>query len=203
MAEQETESGKAVDAHGEPVVDPTANVRELVIAAMQRQDDLRKADAKLFQSGLQALRDFIEARLGGMDAALAEKFGGIANQFAERDKRTEQLSLADKTAIAAALQAQKENAASTYEALIAANAKTEAGFTKQIDAIVALNTTANKGLEDKITAIGSRIDRGEGSQVGVAAHSSAQRSEVGMYVGIIGLAAAVIIPLIMLLMRGN
>src|ERR1700685_2775837 len=61
-----------------------------------------------------------------------EKFASIATQFAERDKRTEQLSLADKTAIAAALQAQKEAAGAQNEANAAAIAKSEAGVTKQI-----------------------------------------------------------------------
>ena len=47
------------------------------------------------------------------------------SQFAERDKRTEQLSLADKTAIAAALQAQKEAAGAQNESNTAAINKME------------------------------------------------------------------------------
>lgn len=38
--------GLATDASGDPVIDPTANVLQLVAAAMQRQDDLREADNK-------------------------------------------------------------------------------------------------------------------------------------------------------------
>jgi hypothetical protein len=37
--------GVGVDASGGPVVDPTANVLDLVSAAVLRQDDLRKAEA--------------------------------------------------------------------------------------------------------------------------------------------------------------
>lgn len=36
--------GPSVDSHGEPVVDPTKNVLDLVAAAIQRQDDLREAE---------------------------------------------------------------------------------------------------------------------------------------------------------------
>lgn len=42
-ANQPAGSGLGVDSGGNPVVDPTANVRELVEAAIKRQDDLRDA----------------------------------------------------------------------------------------------------------------------------------------------------------------
>lgn len=38
--------GPGVDAQGRPVVDPTRNVLDLVAAAIQRQDDLREAEAR-------------------------------------------------------------------------------------------------------------------------------------------------------------
>ena len=38
--------GPGVDVEGNPVIDPTANVRELVDAAIQRQDDLREAESR-------------------------------------------------------------------------------------------------------------------------------------------------------------
>jgi hypothetical protein len=41
-----TTPGPATDAKGNPVVDPTANVLALVAAAIQRQDDLRDAEAR-------------------------------------------------------------------------------------------------------------------------------------------------------------
>ena len=59
--------------------------------------------------------DSIAMNLDERDKRLDERFDGIGTQFQERDKRTEQLSLADKTAIAAALQAQKEAAGATNE----------------------------------------------------------------------------------------
>jgi hypothetical protein len=38
--------GPGVDAHGQPVVDPTDNVRQLTEAAVQRLDDLREAEGR-------------------------------------------------------------------------------------------------------------------------------------------------------------
>jgi hypothetical protein len=81
----------------------------------------------------------------------AEKFAAVQNQFEERDKRTEQLTLADKTAIAAALQAQKEAVNAQNIANATATTKAEIAFTKQIDS-----------LADKINDIKSRVDQGEG-----------------------------------------
>lgn len=114
-----------------------------------------------------------------------EKFRSIETQFTERDKRTEQLSLADKTAIAAALQAQKEAAGATNESNAAAIAKSELGFTKQIDQIYTLIATMAKSSDDKINDLKSRLDRGEG-------HSGGLRDGWGYIVGAIGLIGGLI-----------
>src|SRR5450631_1402717 len=55
-----------------------------------------------------ASKDLVISELNAEIAVTQERFLGIATQFLERDKRTDQLSLADKTAVAAALQAAKE-----------------------------------------------------------------------------------------------
>jgi hypothetical protein len=48
--------GPGVDALGQAVIDPTKNVLQLVEAAIQRQDDLREAEAKHIRE-LDAMRD--------------------------------------------------------------------------------------------------------------------------------------------------
>ncbi len=113
-----------------------------------------------------------------------EKFRSIETQFIERDKRTEQLSLADKTAIAAALQAQKEAAGATNESNKTAIAKSEVGFTKQIDQIGVQITAMVKSFDDKINDVKSRLDRGEG-------HSGGIRDGWGYVVGVIGIILAI------------
>jgi hypothetical protein len=134
-----------------------------------------------------ALREIIEARLDGTDKIIGilqdhldqrqvqinaavvhlqklheEKFGSIATQFIERDKRTEQLSLADKTAIAAALQAQKEAAGATNESNSVALTKMETNFAKLIDQGQTLLQSVVRNTDEKINDLKSRLDRGEG-----------------------------------------
>jgi septation ring formation regulator EzrA len=104
----------------------------------------------------------VEASFDERDKRVAQAFASIDTQFAERDKRTEQLSLADKTAIAAALQAQKEAAGATTEATGAAQTKMEANFTKLIEQGQTLVQSVSRNLEDKINDLKSRLDRGEG-----------------------------------------
>jgi len=80
----------------------------------------------------------------------------------DRDKRTEQLGLADKTAIAAALQAQKEAAGAQIEMSAAANAKMETTFSKQIEQTQALLQEVRRSTDSKIDDLKSRLDKGEG-----------------------------------------
>lgn len=114
-----------------------------------------------------------------------EKFRSIETQFTERDKRIEQLSIADKTAIAAALQAQKEAASATNESNAAAISKSEIGFTKQIDQIYTLVASMAKSSDDKINDLKSRLDRGEG-------HTRGLNDGWGYLVGAIGIVIALI-----------
>ncbi len=116
-----------------------------------------------------------------------EKFNSIQTQFTERDKRTEQLSLADKTAIAAALQAQKEAAAATNESNAAAILKSEIGFTKQIDQIYTLVASMAKSLDDKINDQKSRLDRGEGHSGGLKDGWGYVAGAIGIILGLVAL----------------
>jgi hypothetical protein len=147
-----------------------------------------------FEAGLQgriAVREILETRLNGMDRAITliqatvdktpstadlairalrdvqdEKFMGIATQFIERDKRTDQLTLASSTAIAAALQAQKEAAGETQKSSSLAIAKSEASTADSIRQLQALFQTSIMSVTEKINALQSRIDRGEGGTAG-------------------------------------
>ena len=121
-----------------------------------------------------------EERIKKLDDVSKEQFARIAIQFDERDKRTEQLSQAQKeaanalslasaTAIAAALQAQKEAAGAQNDSNAASITKSEAAFTKQIDQMAVLVQQIQKGNDDKVSdlkssiaSIASRLDRGEG-----------------------------------------
>lgn len=135
---------------------------------------------------IEALGVLFDAKLKALEDLHEQKFRGIETQFIERDKRAEQLSVADKTAIDAALKAQKEAAGATNESNIAAMAKNDASVTKQIDGIAALITTITKGFDDKISDLASRLDRGDG-------HGKGLKDGWGYIVGAVAVAISLFI----------
>lgn len=105
-------------------------------------------------------------RIGGQTAKLdevsEERFRSIQTQFLLLKQATEQLDLANKTAIAAALQAQKESAGETQKSSQAAIQKSETSTAEQIKALTATFQTDTAGIKQQITDLKSRMDRGEG-----------------------------------------
>jgi hypothetical protein len=118
-----------------------------------------------------SLKELVTTRLDGMDKAVVllqakadrspsideivakydEKFSAVTQMFAEREKRADQLVIADKMAVSAALKAQNDAAA-----------KTEENFSKLIEQQQALLTAETKNTDGKINDIKSRLDKGEG-----------------------------------------
>lgn len=84
---------------------------------------------------------------------VAVEFDGVAKQFAERDTRSEREARDNKTAIDAALLAQKDAVRLQTEASALATAKSEAATMKQTDQLVTQLGTSTKALDDKITAL--------------------------------------------------
>lgn len=121
--------------------------------------ETRHADIRHEVTHLQTL---IFSELTGRDRVDDEIFKRIETQFIERDKRTEQLALASSTAIAAALQAQKEAAGATTDSILAVITKMDASFTKLFDQMANLLTAQQKNTDDKIADIKGRIDKREG-----------------------------------------
>jgi hypothetical protein len=107
------------------------------------------------------LSDLSSERLNGVKAALVALREGIQLQFDERDIRSRAAEDAAKVAVNAALQAQKEAAAAQNESNAAAIGKSEGATVKQIDGIMALLGSNTQAINDKISAITSRLDRGE------------------------------------------
>jgi hypothetical protein len=153
-----------------------------------------------------ALREILQARLDGMDKAAVvlsetvnrtptaiqtaianvrevydERFTSIAQQFRERDVRTEQSARAGKEALDAALLSAKELVAQQNDANTTKAEKTEQNFTKQIDNAL-----------DRIGEIKERIDRGEGSQQGQSGQRAESRLNLGTVISFGFLAVAVV-----------
>jgi hypothetical protein len=190
---------------------PTEGSRPVPDPTVLTTDQLRRE--------ISALRELIETRLDGMDKAIellqaatdrypasikaavatlqelhAEKFQSIAIQFMERDTRTEQTSRDGKVAIDAALQAQKEAVGKQNESNALAIAKSEAGFTKQIDQISVLIQATAENTNGKIEDIKSRVGAIEG-------HSKGATDVWGYVVGVIGLLVAVVSVVVVFLTK--
>jgi hypothetical protein len=152
-----------------PTPDPTVLTTEQLLREVTAAKDIMGARMDGIDSTLGLLQAHMSGRQAAIDSAIhhlndvfTERFASIAIQFIERDKRTDQLSIADKTAIAAALQAQKEAAGATNESNSVSNIKMETNFTKLIEQGQTLLQTVMKNTEAQINDLKSRLDKGEG-----------------------------------------
>jgi hypothetical protein len=115
--------------------------------------------------------------LARSEQLMDEKFTAVAQQFRERDIRSDQDKSASGTAISAALSSLKELIALQNTANSAAIGKSDASTIKQMDGIVALLASNNNALNDKISVINGRLDRGEG---GNSAHSASTATMISI-----------------------
>lgn len=167
-----------------PDPDPTLLTTENLRREIANLKELQETRLSASKADTIALHDLLLAKIEVLSSVTAQQFEGIAIQFAERDKRTEQLSLADKTAIAAALQAQKEAAGAQNESNAASVTKQEAAFTKLLDQNQTLFQTAMSALTTQLNDVKSRLDKGEGQ-------SSGSRDVWGWVFGAAGIGVAV------------
>lgn len=163
------------------------SLRDLLEARISQFDTELNAASEMNAAKRDGIVGILEQRFNGMDKAieLFQKFSdtqpvfvrdqvmhlrelheagfeSIRTQFTLLKQATEQLDLANKTAIAAALQAQKESAGETQKSSQAAIAKSEASTSEAIKALTATFTTAIAGLSERFNDVKSRLDRGEG-----------------------------------------
>lgn len=147
-----------------------------------RLDAMDKA-AILLAESVNRVPTLLDREIGRLQSLAEEKVLGIEKQFRERDIRAaaaetaqkesaSAASIAAQTAVNAALQAQKEAAAAQNESNAAAITKSEASAIKQMDGILALLASNNNALNDKITVINGRLDRGEGGHSAFSANLS-------------------------------
>jgi hypothetical protein len=160
MAEQRIISG------GKPDPDPTLLTTQSLLREIGNLKELLEARLTAADASGRALHELISAKIEVLESVTSQRFSSIETQFEERDKRTEQLSLADKTAIAAALQAQKEAAGAQNESNAASVTKQEAAFTKLLDQNQTLFQTAMSALTTQLNDVKSRLDKGEGVSKG-------------------------------------
>ncbi len=174
----------------DPTVLTTENLRREIGNLKERIDIRLESNDKAIQlvqvatdSAVLNLHRLITANIETLDKVTLQRFESIATQFSERDKRTEQLSLADKTAIAAALQAQKEAAGAQAESNAVSVLKQEAAFTKLLDQTQALFQTSMSALTTQINDMKSRIDTGEGQSKGAGDMWGWVAGAIGLLIG--------------------
>jgi len=167
--------GMGVDAHGGPVIDPTANVLALVEAANQRQDDLRemnnaRIDAELRnQEMIAALR---AKHQGAVDRLEAKRLNAVRNvdQLAAKTE-------SDRSAQAtAALAAQSNNTAVTLRATVDTSAQALASqFTNTVSQLterIAALEKASYSAQGKQTLVDPMMEQ----LVGEMRNLTAQRA---------------------------
>ena len=96
MSDGELSAGPGVDAQGRPVVDPTQNVRELVVAAIERQDDLCILDSqwrdKMSARDLEHAREMRAAEAARIDAIRAVDVENVRQRAVEAEQRASTLA---------------------------------------------------------------------------------------------------------------
>jgi hypothetical protein len=148
-------------------------LREILTARLDAMDtatELLSATVNrtptVIQIEISHVRELMSEKLASLGGSAEERFRSIGLQFAERDTRTENAAKASKEALDAALLAAKELVAQQNEANAQAADKAEQSTIKQIDQIGIRIDTMQKALDDRLTELKERIDRGEGTNVG-------------------------------------
>lgn len=162
----EGQPGQAADAQGNPAIDPTRNVLDLVRAAIERQDDLREQQEKLWRSELNGLRDHVDTKFNGVDSQLA------ANENRRIESKEDNQKSLD-AALSAAKEAVKEQAATSKEATSQQNQT----FMAQLG-----------GVEKGVSDLRDRLAMIETRQQTKVETRDEGRLNVGMVVGVIGVA---------------
>jgi hypothetical protein len=156
-----------------------------------RIDGMDKA-VELLQTATDRTPNMVSAAIERLQELHEEKFQSIATQFTERDTRTEQTSRDSKVAVDAALQAAKEAVGEQNKSNALAIAKSEATFTKQIDQIGVLISTMQKGIDDKIDDIKTRLQAIESRKVGEGEMRRSVGDVMGYLIGGVGMIVAIV-----------
>jgi hypothetical protein len=148
-------------------MDQAIEVRKNEVDRVKHESDGQVAALKdTIQALIVEKFNTINERFSTMD----EKFEGIQTQFVERDERVKDSAIARDTAVAAALQAQKEAAFESKQSFEKGIDKSEKASGERVGQLQVFVEQGLRSLSDKIDDLKSRMDRGEGMGAG---HSGA------------------------------
>jgi hypothetical protein len=160
----ETKAGMAIDYRGNSVIDPTANVLQLVEAAVKRindlrdaetkrVDDLRGAEIKRINEVIESQKEFNEKMLEQRDQRLLQKFESLAIAINKAETATE-LRFQSVNEFRNTLSDQQKTFLTTAE------------YKGAHQNLVDLVTSSTKTLSDIILAQKERIDKIENVKQG-------------------------------------
>ena len=149
-----------------------------------RMDGMDRATA-LVNQGMMRVPSDVDVKINALQALHTEKFDSVQRQFEERDVRAKASENAANVAVNAALQAQKEAAGAQNASNALSISKSETATVKQIDGIGLLITSNTTATNDKISALSSRMDRGDGQNSGKGTYQSSLIAVVGLVVAVI------------------
>jgi membrane protein involved in colicin uptake len=197
-------------------------LREEIFRSMQAQRELLESRFAAYEQAMNRFRenlprdlnvhvDTIQAlfaeKLAGHQSAIVQKFEAIDGRFYERDARLEQASRINeirvdqasatiKAAVDAARSSDQKAADASAAATDKAINKTEVATKEKIDSLQALLTGSIDDIRGQISALNSRMDRGEGASRGIHENSSERRGNIAMVIGVSSFGVTVISMLI-------
>lgn len=142
----------------------------------QRLDGIDKATDVLHETITRRPTE-VELAIAQLKELMAVELGAVAQQFRERDTRSERESRDNKVAVDAAFAAQKEAAAKQDEANQKAIDKSEKATTETINKLNELFKTTTDALADKIDDNKARIAAQDGVVSGIQARSGGVRDQ--------------------------
>ena len=187
-------NGEDYDGGGgnRPVPDPTVLTTEALQRGLQSERDHTDALARRLEASIVALQALGAAQDSGAAHVAAERFRSIEEHFRLVETQRVEQKVDTKSAVDAALIAQKEAYREQTTASERAVAKSDAATVKQIEQ---LTLTFRAGLDGLTTLLGDTKDRVgviEATRQGGLDQHSQQQSGIGATVSVLGLVVAVV-----------
>lgn len=193
-----------------PIPDPTVLTTALIDRASLSIREYIDGKVETIEQRLHGIDVATELRLGGivniprqidekvshLEQLTTVRFESIANQFKERDTRSERESRDNKVAVDAAFAAQKEAASEQNKSNTLAIDKSEKATTETLNKLSELFKTTTDGLGANINDLKSRMDRMEGTLLGALAQRTELRQSNAAVYAAIGIALSVIVAAI-------
>ena len=182
------------EIHGgnRPVPDPTVLTTEALQRGLQSERDHTDALARRLEASIVALQALGAAQDTGAAHLAAERFRSIEEHFRLVETQRVEQKVDTKSAVDAALIAQKEAVREQTTASERAVAKSDAATAKQIEQLTATFRTAIDGVTSLLSDTKDRVGQIEATRRGSLDERGQQQTGLGSTVSVLGLVVAVV-----------